>query len=208
MADDIFLFPYDDASAPSGSTIDGFFANIDRTRRDGLEIGSALAVGPLSFQASYAWTLATFQVDDVEIFSIRQEVAAPGSEVNVVENGDRLPLVPDHSASLGVSLRSVRGWTFGLDARYTGERFLRGDEANEESPLDGYWVSDVRAGYERAGWEVQAIVRNWLDARYATFGTFNLNQGAGDALERFLTPAMPRSVQLVLRRQIGRGDET
>ena len=52
-------------------------------------------------------------------------------------------------------------------------------------------------------WTVATVVTNALDRRYATFGTFNINQGAGGALERFLTPGQPRSAQLVLRRSFG-----
>jgi hypothetical protein len=54
---------------------------------------------------------------------------------------------------------------------------------------------------------VQAVAYNVFDRQYATFGTFNLNQGNGDALERFLTPGMPRMVRLVVRRSFGRGEE-
>ncbi|HEX6059377.1 MAG TPA: hypothetical protein VFZ11_10220 [Gemmatimonadaceae bacterium] len=44
---------------------------------------------------------------------------------------------------------------------------------------------------------------NMLGERYATFGTFNLNQSAGGALERFLTPGEPRSLRVVLGRRFG-----
>ena len=199
VRDDVFLFPYDDAGAPSGSTIDGFFANIDRTRREGIELSGGATLGPLDIQGSYAWTRATFQVAGIEIFSIREEA---GGE-NEVEKGDRLPLVPSHVASLGVSVELTEGVALGVEGRYTGERYLRGDESNEEAPLDGYLLADARLGIELAAWEVRAIVRNLADTRHATFGTFNLNQGAGDALERFLTPGSPRVLQLIVRRRIG-----
>lgn len=44
-------------------------------------------------------------------------------------------------------------------------------------------------------------MRNVLDARYATFGTFNLNQGAGKQLEDFLTPGQPRRFIVTVQRQ-------
>ena len=58
-------------------------------------------------------------------------------------------------------------------------------------------------GAERGAWAVTAVVRNALGRDHATFGTFNVNQGNGDALEPVLTPAEPRSVLLVLRRAFG-----
>lgn len=200
VRDDVFLFPYDDANAPSGSTIDGYFANIANTRREGVELSSHGTLGWLGLYANYAWTRATFQVEGVEIFSIREEVGGD----NEVEKGDRLPLVPSHVASLGGSVELPRGMTLGIGGRYTGERFLRGDEANYEEPVDGYWLMDLRFGVHFAAWDLQAIVRNLFDADHSTFGTFNINQGAGDVLERFLTPGSPRTLQLIVRRMIGR----
>src|SRR3712207_4939300 len=42
---------------------------------------------------------------------------------------------------------------------------------------------------------------------YAAFGTFNLYQGGGGVLERFLTPGEPRTLRLVLRWNWGRSPE-
>jgi outer membrane receptor protein involved in Fe transport len=199
VRDDIFLFPYEEEGEPEGSTIDGFFANIARTRREGVELASrvVLPAGHMLY-ANYAATRATFRTA-AEIFSIRE---AEGGE-NETASGDRLPLVPDQTLTLGGSLALPAGLRAGADARYTGRRWLRGDEANETTPLAGYWVTDARAGYALGPWEVQAVVRNVFDRRYDAFGTFNINQGAGGALERFLTPGMPRTFQLVLRRGFG-----
>jgi outer membrane receptor protein involved in Fe transport len=202
VRDDIFLFPYEEEGEPEGSSIDGFFANIARTRREGVELGSRLAVrGGHTLHATYAFTRATFQTD-AEIFSVREAVG----EENEVRPGSRLPLVPAHTATLGGSARLPAGFELGAGARYTGARWPRGDEANETEPLAGYWIADAQIGYTRGPWNVQAVVRNALDQRFATFGTYNINQGAGGALERFLSPGEPRSVQLVMRRGFGARD--
>jgi iron complex outermembrane recepter protein len=199
VRDDIFLFPYEEEGEPEGSTIDGYFANVDRTRRAGVELASRAFVGAHSLYARWALTRATFQTSGVEIFSIR-EVAG---EENEVERGDRLPLVPDQTAAAGASLALPAGVSLGIDGRYTGRRWLRGDEANDTAPLAGYTLWDLRLGWRVGHWEVTGVVRNALDRQHATFGTFNLNQGADDALERFLTPGRPRTVQLGVRRSFG-----
>jgi len=111
VRDDVFLFPYDAAGAPSESTIDGFFANIDRTRREGIELSPRAALGPLDVHVNYAWIRATFQVDGIEIFSIREEA---GGE-NEVRKGDRLPLVPSHVGAVGLSFALPRGVTLGVE---------------------------------------------------------------------------------------------
>jgi outer membrane receptor protein involved in Fe transport len=199
VRDDIYLFPYRDDEEPTGSTIEGYFANLAATRREGIEVDATFRLGRLVLYGSHAITRATFQVDGVEIFSVREH---SGGE-NEVATGDRLPLVPGRVSSVGASLSLPHRASLGLDGRYTGSRFLRGDEANEEAPLPGYWVVDSRAGIHAGVWEVQLIARNLLDARHPTFGTFNINQGAGDMLERFLTPGAPRTIQLAIRRRFG-----
>lgn len=200
VRDDIYLLPYDeDAGEPEGSTIDGFFANLPRTRRDGVEAGLSLAAGAVRAHATYGFTRATFRSAGLELFSIRE---AAGEE-NEIEVGDRLPLVPTHTFAAG--LDGARGpLRAGLVARYTGERPLRGDEANDTPPLDAHWLADLRLGLDRGAWDVEATVTNLLDADYERFGTFNLNQGAGNALERFLTPGDPRMLFVTLRHRWGR----
>jgi iron complex outermembrane receptor protein len=94
------------------------------------------------------------------------------------------------------------GLQFGADVRYFGEQWLRGDEANETARLEGYVVTNVRAGFSRANWELSAVVTNVFDNQAAIFGTFNENRQTG-ALERFLTPMNARSFKLVLRRSFG-----
>jgi iron complex outermembrane receptor protein len=201
VRDDIGLFASEDA--PSGSTIEGFFANLDKTRRVGAEVSGQLFLqGGHVLYANYAYTKATFE-SEAEIFSIREDF---GGE-NEVEPGDEMPLVPNHQIKFGGSFRLPRGFYFGADGRYIGSQWLRGDEANEEPKLDGYFVADARIGWRGAGWEIAAIGNNIFQNKYASFGTFNVNQGGGDVLERFLTPGFKRVVRLVVRRSFGGGDD-
>ena len=199
VRDDIFLFPYEEEGEPEGSTIDGYFANVARTRRTGVELDAQVALpGGHELRASWALARATFE-SAAEIFSVRE---AAGEE-NAVRPGDRMPLVPAQTATLGALLRPLRDVELWGEARFTGERWLRGDEANETAPLAGYWTTGLRASWNPGAWGADLVVHNALDSRHAVFGTFNINQAAGDVLERFLTPNQPRTVQLVLRRRFG-----
>jgi iron complex outermembrane recepter protein len=189
------------------AVFEGFFDNIGDTRREGIELGVQVLPGErVSLYASYTYTSATFR-DAAEIFSIRADDAFAGAPLagpNAVAIGDHLPLVPDHQAKLGGLLRLPVGLDLGLDARYTGRQWLRGDEANETTPLDDYVTLNARAGFGRGPWEVSAIVTNLLDSGAAVFGTFNENRQTG-ALERFLTPMGTRGFRLVVRRAFGAG---
>ena len=187
------------------AVFEGFFANIGNTRREGVELSvQVIPSEHLSLYANYAYTRATFR-DPAGIFSIRADsafVGVPLAGPNDVLIGDRLPLVPDHQIKFGGLYRLSNGLQFGIDGRYTGTQWLRGDEANETTPLAGYFVGNARVGFSRARWEISAVVSNLLDSHRPIFGTFNENRQTG-ALERFLTPMNARSVKFIVRRAFG-----
>lgn len=187
------------------AVFEGFFDNIGTTRREGIELGlQLLPSDQLSLYANYAFTRATFR-DAAEIFSIRADdafVGAPLSGENAVAPGDRMPLVPDHQVKLGGLLSLRNGFQVGADIRYTGEQWLRGDEANETAPLDGYFMTNLRMGLSGARWEVSAVLSNVFRNKGPVFGTFNENRQTG-TLERFLTPLNARSLKVVVRRSFG-----
>jgi iron complex outermembrane receptor protein len=184
---------------------EGFFTNIGDTRREGVELGvQVLPSEAVSLYANYAFTRATYR-DPADIFSLRADDAFAGSSLagpNAVEVGDRLPLVPAHQVKAGGLVKLPAGADLGLDLRYTGRQWLRGDEANETSPLDGSFTASVRAGLTRGDWELSAVVTNVFDSHAAVFGTFNENRRTGE-LERFLTPVGARAVKVVVRRGFG-----
>jgi hypothetical protein len=211
VRNDIFLTPYS-GDGPTGSTIDGYFINLDRTRRVGFEGGAAYRfTAGHSAYLNYAFTRATFQ-SRAEIFSIRSIEAENGEDVinpfptgNGVVPGDRLPLVPDQVIKGGATVRIGRYLYVGADARYTGKQWLRGDEANVTDPLDDYVVADARVGVEFDRWELSGVVTNLFQNHHAVFGTFNINQGnpAGPTLERFLSPGSERMFRLIVRTSLG-----
>jgi outer membrane receptor protein involved in Fe transport len=197
VRDDVILFASD--SSPTGSTIEGYFGNLDKTRREGVELSAQLFLrGGHALYANYAYTRATYQAG-AEIFSIREDFGGD----NDVRAGDEFPLVPKHQVKFGGSVLLPHGFFAGGDGRYIGSQWLRGDEANEEPRLDGYFVADARFGWRGHGWEIVAVGNNVFQNTYATFGTFNVNQGGGNVLERFLTPGFRRVVRLIIRRSFG-----
>lgn len=199
VRDDIFFIQSRNA------VFQGFFNNIGDTRREGVELGvQVIPTERLSLYANYALTHATFR-DAAQIFSIRADSAFAGSPLagpNAVSVGDRLPLVPDHQVKVGGLLTLPAGVQFGLDARYIGKQWLRGDEANETRPLSGYFVANARIGYTREKWEVSVVTQNLFDSHRPIFGTFNENRRTA-TLERFLTPLNARAFKVVVRRGFG-----
>ena len=138
VRNDIFLTPFQEAGAPAGSTIDGYFVNLDKTRRAGVELSAAyrLPAGH-SFYANYAYTRATFQ-SDADLFSIRSaadpEVTNPFPAENQVVPGSRLPLVPAHQIKFGALARIGEYVSVGADGRYIGDGVLARRRGQRHGP--------------------------------------------------------------------------
>ena len=182
----------------------GYFQNIGATRRAGLELGAQWASRPgegsggLRLYANYAYTAATFRS--------RADLATPRDPAGeAVLPGDALPLVPDHRANAGISVPLVAGGAsgpslrLGIDARYVGRQWLRGDEANTTRRLPDFAAADASLTLAWKRFEVRCSVRNVLDRRYPSFGTYAENPLApGTPVQRFLTPGLPRHLQVSL----------
>lgn len=185
----------------------GFFTNLDKTRRQGVELSVVSAPLPevreLTLSGTFAWTRATFQSPATLAAPFLEEEEGPpaqdgeeGLPAPEVEPGDKFPIVPEVTFTLGARY-SPSGWDFGLDGRFVGSQFLVGDEDNTESfgMLDRYFLLD---GYvERRIGPVTLYLRgqNLLDSEYETFGIISENVRVGpndeEEVERFLTPGYP-----------------
>lgn len=190
----------DDIFFVASNVTSGYFQNIRATRRAGLELALEWRAAGARAYANYGYTAATFQTT-VALATAR----APAGET--VTPGDVLPLVPTHRINAGVALPLITrdagssrpSLSVALDARYVGRQWLRGDEANRTSPLSDYGVADASLTVSWRELELRGTVRNVLDRRYDTFGVFAQNPSLpGTPVERWLTPGLPRHLQLSL----------
>ncbi len=183
-------------------TTRGFFQNIDRTRRQGVDLrGTLQPHARLSLHGDLSYTRATFQSEaTLAAAFLDEEEPTPGdpdpeAEPPVVQPGDAFPLVPELRASLGASYEDG-SWRLALEGSYVGSQWLRSDEDNteEEQKLDPHFVVD--AAFERAIGPATVFLRveNVLDSSYESFGVIANNPlGPGvERIEPFLTPGFPR----------------
>ena len=198
VRDEIFFVASDNA------LLSGYFTNLSRTRREGIELSTELDAKRVSAYANYSWNRASFRTV-ADIFSIRSDddfVPSSFAGANSVQVGDRLPLVPDHQLKAGMVIEMPAGVEAGFNARYTGKQWLRGDEANETAPLKSYVVSSAQIAWNIAAWRISMVATNLFNSRAAIFGTFNENRQTRQ-LERFLTPLTARTLRVSLGRTIG-----
>jgi outer membrane receptor protein involved in Fe transport len=175
----------------------GFFQNVGRTRRQGVEAAIRVERGPWRAWANYALTDATFRTP-LTLSSPDNPGADEGGQI-FVQPGDRLPGVPRQRLNFGLRYEAAR-FSLGADVRASSSQVFFGDEANLQARLPGYAVADLDATVKlTSAVELFLQVRNLADARYATFGTFTetsavpLAEAPGASDPRSVTPGEPRA---------------
>jgi iron complex outermembrane receptor protein len=188
---------HDEIAFVSSGSASGYFQNVKRTRRDGLEATASVALPRrVHVAASYTALDATYE---------SAGLLESALDSNAVMPGDRLALVPRQRATASIESSWLTGASVlqaVLSARAVSSQILRGDEANRMPPLPGYAVADLHLALERQHFAFSLGVDNLLDRRYAVYGVYGENpKGAyGSAppatapVERFYTPGWPRSL--------------
>jgi len=188
-----------------GSPGQGFFDNVGRTRRRGVEAGLSGRKDQWRFSVNYAVTEATFQ----DTFSIPSDANSSSNNVSglgtiQVEPGDRMPGVPLQNLNASVNYDVTDKWTVGLSMVAHSDSYLRGNENNEHQPgvaqprqvflpgvgvttvyrqpttnpgkVDGYATFNFQTSYKLSKeWTAAMIVNNIFDKEYFSAGRLGRN---------------------------------
>ena len=183
----------------------GFFGNAGDTRRVGLDLEVTGGGDPLRWYLSYGVVKATFESPLVLPSNEEVNDAANENGDIFVQPGDRLPGIPTHSLKLGWHYDLTEAWDIALEGVFASSRIFLGDEGNDQEPLEGYGVANLRSSYAFSD-QVRLIGRvdNLFNADYATFGVlaqveFELEEAPGASVPRFVSPGAPRSAFVGLR---------
>jgi outer membrane receptor protein involved in Fe transport len=182
---------------PTATT--GFFQNVARTRRTGVELSGSVGL-PYDLRAfgSYSYVAAMYGSTVRLASALEDEPAA--------QPGDHLPTTPTQRAALGLDVNhraSRGGFDAAIELHAVSRQFLRGDEANVHPQLPGFATTDLRLAGHLAHGTIHASVTNLFNRRYVNFGVYAQNVkgplggsaplNQDDApVERFLTPGQPR----------------
>ena len=167
------------------SRVLGFFQNVDATRRQGVELLLRGAWSWGNWFLNYTLTDATFE-DDIELFTFANE-----DRLALVRSGDRLPLVPPHRVNGGIEFFIGSQLRLSLDGAYADGQRLRGDEANQRSRLDPYFVANAMLEYSYKNFDIFLRLENLFDEEYESYGAYFENAVDGTGVERFMGPGMP-----------------
>lgn len=173
--DDI-LFVADDAAGF------GYFRNVGKTRRQGIELGLDGHAAALSFSAHYTYLDATFRSGELLGGAANSSADEDGNIT--VRAGDRLPLMPRHVFKARADWRLTPAWSVEAGMLALSGGMARGNENGGHQPdgiyyvgsgrTGGYAVFDLGTAYEAAPrLRFFAQVDNLFDRRYATAAQLN-----------------------------------
>jgi len=208
-------------SSGAAATNAGYFANVGKTRRQGVELTGTTHVGALSLAARYSYIDATFRSAFAEQSPANSSAGADGSIQ--VTAGDHIPGIPRHVVKLRLDYDFTEQWSAGVNLLVTSAVYARGDENNRDAngKVPGYSVVNFDTQYRIGnGLHVFARVNNLFDRRYANFGvvgenfftgpnrTFGPAAGVDPQAEQFRAPAAPRGIWVGLRYEFGAGNSS
>jgi len=185
----------------------GTFANVPRTRREGLELEASWRAAGWFVYLAGSRTEATYRFAG-DLPSPNSPFADGAGNVRVTP-GDHIGGIPPGRLKAGADVSVTSRLVVGADVLAVSAQRRVGDEAGQDRKLAGYAVANLHADYALGhGLELYGRVENLFDRRYATFGTYFAAEGLAnvspgplpaDPDPRTDTPAPPRSFLLGLR---------
>ena len=140
------------ATKPVGGAFNGANVNFDPTRHQGVILqGGYSLFKDVELSASYSYTDARFR--------------------SGVYSGNRISFIPEHSARVSTDWRFNERAGVMLEALYTGERYLSGDNVNNLAPEDAFTVLNLSTRYEWQKYRLGLRVNNITSEKYNDFAS-------------------------------------
>jgi len=194
----------------SGGVINaGFFRNVGRTLRQGIELTAGATLGSVQLQAAYGALRATY-LTSFTLHSPSNSSRDANDDIEVTQ-GSRLPGIAMQQLKLHAEWKAGERASVGFGWAWFDRQYARGDENNRDAngPLPAYSVAFLTARYVPAGdWELALKIDNLFNRRYENFGVLGRNffSGPGNTFnpggvvsEQFRSPGAPRAVWISLR---------
>jgi len=198
----------------------GYFDNVGKTQRRGVELGLSGNAGIVDWSASYSYVRARFKSNEV---LLGQANSSQDENGNIfVPSGSTIPGIPAHSLKLNLGMRVTDQWRVGASMVAFSSQYARGNENNAHRPdgveflhsgkIGGYSVFNLTTSYEFGnGLELFAKVNNVFDRKYASGAILaeNIFQDVRSAAtseergETFIAPGAPRAGWIGVRYRFG-----
>jgi outer membrane receptor protein involved in Fe transport len=202
----------------------GYFNNIGRTKRQGLDLGLSGTVNKLTLSGSYSYVKATYDSSFDLQGAANSSGDDPGDEDSkiTVNKGNYIPGIPKHQFKLRLDYNILPSWNVGTNINVFSDRFMMGNENNEhvdsgvnKGKTPGYTVVNLDTNYQIAsGWSLFGKINNLFDKDYTNGGRMGQSildsSGATASAEHnvsFVAPGAPRAGWIGVRYEFGGADK-
>jgi outer membrane receptor protein involved in Fe transport len=209
------------SSAYSGAL--GYFDNVGKTKRQGLDLGLSGAIDKLFFRAGYSFISAKYDTDLELVNEINSTSGAISDDIINVRKGNYLAGIPKHQFKLRLQYNITPQWSVGSNVVAYSDQYVQGNENNahvdndgKKGKLNGYTVMNLDTQYNLGqGWNVFAKAINIFDKDYYTGGrlaeTMFSPAGSWGLADRGVTavvPGAPQAAWVGVRYEFGGAPET
>ena len=163
-------------SSGGGAINAGYFQNVGKTQRQGIELTAATKWGGLRFVARYSLIDAKFKTGFVENSPANSAADANGDIT--VTPGSKIPGIPRQSLRIRVDWEASDAVSVGANLVANSGSRLRGDESNQDvnGQVPGHAVLNLDGRWKLGkNLELFGRVDNVFNRKYANFGVLGLN---------------------------------
>jgi outer membrane receptor protein involved in Fe transport len=211
----------------SGTTGAGYFNNVGKTRRQGLDLAMSGAFDKFNLHLGYSFIDATYESTfDIASQANSSRVTVGDATFITVNPGNKMVGIPEHQLKLRGEWFPNSNFMLGASLVAFSDQYARGNENNKHvadnstyfgsGKVAGYSVLNLDARYNfsnSGGWQLFAKANNVFDHKYYTSGLLgeNIFNGTGNTFktdadshkELFLAPGAPRALWIGLRYDFG-----
>ncbi|MES2499411.1 MAG: TonB-dependent receptor [Pseudomonadota bacterium] len=174
-------------TAANSQTGAGYFKNIGRTKRQGVDFGLNGLVNRFNWSASYSFVKATYDTD-VDFVNGSNSEGVDTDGIYTARSGDRIPVIPQHQLKLRGQFAVTPNWNIGTNLVGYSSQYVLGNENNSHQSnaaqcnggddcatgrgkLSGYVVVNLDTQYNFGnGWKLFAKATNIFDRDYNLSG--------------------------------------
>jgi outer membrane receptor protein involved in Fe transport len=207
-------------STNAGNGSLGYFDNVGRTKRQGLDLGLSGSIDKFFFRAGYSYISAKYDSDLILVNEVNS--AGDGDNMNV-RKGNYLAGIPKHQFKLRAQYEVTPQWQVGSNLIAYADQFVQGNENNAHQDgtgltpgkLGGYTIVNLDTQYNFGqGWKAFAKATNIFDKDFYTGGrlaeTYFSAAGDWGPSQRNVTsvvPGAPRALWVGFRYEFGGAPE-
>lgn len=192
---------YNDILFNQTNAVQGYFSNVGKTQRQGIELGLDGKVNRFDYAVGASWVDATFQSpftlsNGSNRVCIATNGAGNGCAGATAQPGDKIPGIPALTLKMRLGYALTPQTRVKATIQAQGPQYARGDENNQDinGRVPGFATVklDVSHRIDKI-FEVFGGVSNLFNTQYATFGILGANNLTTGAAEQFRGVAAPRA---------------